>query len=55
MSLLYPEKHKNAKIAPFKCCANGLPEFSHLLFDFCDIAGLQFILMRPYDSADLVL
>jgi len=34
-------------IAPFKCCVNGLPEFSQLLLDFVDDADLQLILMLP--------
>jgi len=42
LSLLYLGKHGKAKMAPFKCCVNRLPEFSHLLPDFFNIAGLQF-------------
>jgi len=33
-----PGQHGNAKIAPFKCCVDGLPEFSHLLLDFFNIS-----------------
>ena len=55
MSLLYLGKHGNAKIAPFRCCVNGLPESSHLLPDFFNIAGLIVILMMPYDFMNLVL
>jgi len=55
MSLLYLEKCGNAKIAPFKCCFNGLPEISQLLFDFFNIADLQLIFFMPYDYINLVL
>ena len=55
MSLLYLEKHGNAKMAPFKCCVNGLPEFSQSLLDFLVIADLQFTFMMPYDSVNVVL
>ena len=50
-----PGKHRNAKIAPFKCCVYGLPEFSQLLLDFFNIAGLQVIFVMPYDSINIVL
>jgi len=33
----------DAKIVPLKCCANGLPEFSHMLIDFFNNADLQLI------------
>jgi len=37
MSLLCLVKHGNAKIAPFKCCVNGLLEFSQLLLYFVNV------------------
>jgi len=55
MSLLYLEKCGNAKIAPFKCCFNDLPEISQLLLDFFNIADLQLVFLMPYDYINLVL
>jgi len=55
MFLLYLEKCGNAKIAPFKCCFNDLPEISQLLLDFFNIADLQLIFLMPYDYTSLVL
>jgi len=49
MSLLYVEKCGNAKIAPFKCCFNDLPEIGQLLLDFFNISDLQLIFLMPYD------
>ena len=40
-------ERKNAKIAPFKCCNNGLPESRHLLLDFFNIADMHLICMVP--------
>jgi len=35
MSLHYPVKQRSAKIAPFKCCVKGFPEFTtQKLLDF---------------------
>jgi len=57
MFLLYLEKCGNAKIAPFKCCFNDLPEISQLLLDFFNIADLQLqlIFLTPYDYINLLL
>jgi len=55
MFLLYLGKHRNAKIAPFKWCVNGLPEFSHLLLDFFNVADLQLVFVMAYDSMNLAL
>jgi len=53
MSLLCLGKHGKAIIGPFKCCVNGLPEFSHLLLDFFNIAVLILIFMMLYDSKNI--
>ena len=34
MSLHYLVKYRYAKIALYKCCVRGFPEFSQKLFDF---------------------
>jgi len=44
------KKHGNAKIASFKCCVSGLPEFSQLLLDIFNIADLQLKFVMPRDS-----
>jgi len=38
MSLHYLVKHKNAKIAPCKCCIKGITEFNQKLLDFFNTA-----------------
>jgi len=55
MSLLYLGKCGNAKIAPFKCYFNDLPEISQLPLDFFNISDLQLIFLKPYDYINLVL
>jgi len=38
------EKHGSVKIASFKCCVNGLPEFSQLLLYFFNIDSINLVL-----------